>query len=38
MTSRTDQLTPLDLTGFDTEYLLGLYRRMLQAREFEEQL
>ncbi|MBK8047855.1 MAG: thiamine pyrophosphate-dependent dehydrogenase E1 component subunit alpha [Anaerolineales bacterium] len=38
MAARTDQLAPLDLIGFDTDFLLGLYRRMVQAREFEEQL
>jgi len=31
-------LPPLDLTGLDPVRLLSMYRRMLQAREFEEQL
>jgi len=29
---------PFDFTGLETELLLEMYRRMLQAREFEEQL
>ena len=35
----TDPEVPrLDLTGVDQVRLLSMYRRMLQAREFEEQL
>ncbi len=29
---------PIDLTGIDHELILSMYRRMVQAREFEEQL
>jgi len=32
------QPAPFDFTGLDRELLLGMYRRMFQAREFEEQL
>jgi TPP-dependent pyruvate/acetoin dehydrogenase alpha subunit len=38
MNDMTNQLAPFDFTGLDQELLLGMYRRMLQAREFEEQL
>lgn len=31
-------LAPFDLTGLDPGLLLGMYRRMVRAREFEEQL
>ncbi len=38
MNDLTHQLAPFDFTGLDQEFLLGMHRRMLQAREFEEQL
>lgn len=38
MNDLTHQIAPFDFTGLDQEFLLGMYRRMLQAREFEEQL
>jgi pyruvate dehydrogenase E1 component alpha subunit len=31
-------LAPLDLTGLDRDLLLNMYRRMLEAHEFEEKL
>ncbi len=31
-------LAPFDLRGLDSDLLLGMYRRMVRAREFEEQL
>jgi TPP-dependent pyruvate/acetoin dehydrogenase alpha subunit len=33
-----EALPPVDVSGLDRELLLGMYRRMLEAREFEEQL
>ena len=38
MSDSPNHLTPFDFTGLEREQLLGMYRRMLQAREFEEQL
>ena len=31
-------ISEFDFSGLDTDWLLGMHRRMLQAREFEEQL
>jgi TPP-dependent pyruvate/acetoin dehydrogenase alpha subunit len=38
MSDSPQHLVPFDFTGLDRDLLLGMYRRMLQAREFEEQL
>lgn len=38
MSDFTPVLEPFDLSGLDRNLLLGMYRRMHQAREFEEQL
>lgn len=38
MSESTFQLAPFDFAGLDRTLLLGMYRRMHQAREFEEQL
>lgn len=33
-----DTLSPVEVAGLEVDLLLGMYRRMLEAREFEEQL
>jgi hypothetical protein len=38
MNDFTAVLAPFDFTGMEREFLLGMHRRMVQAREFEEQL
>jgi len=38
MSESTFQFAPFDFAGLDRPLLLGMYRRMHQAREFEEQL
>ena len=38
MSTQAYAQAPFDFAGMEKEFLLGMYRRMLQAREFEEQL
>ena len=38
MNRSAPDLGPIDISGMPAELLLGIYRRMLEAREFEEQL
>lgn len=38
MSDSPRDLAPFDFAGLNRDLLLGMYRRMLQAREFEEQL
>jgi TPP-dependent pyruvate/acetoin dehydrogenase alpha subunit len=38
MNTPAEPQTPFDFGGLEKDFLLGMYRHMLQAREFEEQL